>query len=106
MNRGGQTTVEYIIIIGIVITALYAMGPLFKRGTQSLIKATSDQLAAQNRADQDFSYDASHLDIMTTRTGTSSQRNVQETNYAVNTLVSEATDTFSNMTTNMGFSGQ
>ncbi len=50
----GQTIVEYIVLIGIITLALMAMGPLFKRGVQSLVKATADQIGNQQKADQDI----------------------------------------------------
>lgn len=49
----GQTVVEYIVLIGIVTAALFFMGPLFKRGVQSLVKVTGDQIGNQLNADQD-----------------------------------------------------
>ena len=54
MGNKGQTVVEYIVLIGIITVALFYMGPLFKRGVQSLVKVTSDQIGAQQNADQDF----------------------------------------------------
>ncbi|MBI3314570.1 MAG: class III signal peptide-containing protein [Candidatus Omnitrophica bacterium] len=54
MGNRGQTTAEYIVLIGIITAALFYMGPLFKRGVQSLVKVTSDQIGAQQDAEQDF----------------------------------------------------
>ncbi len=54
MGNKGQTVVEYIVLIGIVTVALFYMGPLFKRGVQSLVKVTSDQIGGQQNAEQDF----------------------------------------------------
>ncbi len=54
MTNGGQTAVEYIVLIGIITVALFYMGPLFKRGVQSLVKVTSDQIGGQQNAEQDF----------------------------------------------------
>ena len=51
----GQTVVEYVIIIGIIVTAMYVMAPAFKRGVQTLVKGTADQLSSQKLAEQDFS---------------------------------------------------
>ena len=52
-SRSGQTVVEYILLIGIVTVALTVMGPFFKRGLQSMVKVTSDQIGDQKNADQD-----------------------------------------------------
>ncbi|MBI4308986.1 MAG: hypothetical protein HY591_01500 [Candidatus Omnitrophica bacterium] len=99
----GQTIVEYILIIGIAITVLYAMGPAFKRGVQSVIKATSDQLATQKDADQDFA-SGSFLASSNTQTQTNSQRNTRELLGATGTTVDEMARTTGNMLTDMGFS--
>ena len=53
-SRSGQTVVEYILLIGIVTVALTVMGPFFKRGLQSMVKVTSDQIGDQRNADQDI----------------------------------------------------
>ncbi len=53
-SGAGQTVVEYIVLVGIVTVALFYMGPLFKRGVQSLVKVTADQIGSQQNADQDF----------------------------------------------------
>ena len=48
----GQTLLEYIILIGIIVTVLVAMSPYLKRGIQSVIRVTADQLQFQNEAEQ------------------------------------------------------
>ncbi len=103
-NRG-QTIVEYIIILGIVIIALYAMGPYMKRGVQSVVKATADQLAVQNSAEQDFSPKGSHLDRSDTLARVDNRRHVQQAAGWTNTTYDlEQTDTLTNTMTNLGFS--
>ena len=102
MNKG-QSIVEYIIIIGIAIVARYTMGPAFRRGVQSVVKATADQLATQKNAEQDFSIDTSHLQVSQTKTSTSVDRNTQELNYTTRTASAETTATTSNAVTNTGF---
>ena len=52
--RRGQSILEYTIIVGIVTVVLYYMGTGIKRGVQSLIKVTADQVGNQQNADQDF----------------------------------------------------
>lgn len=102
MDRG-QSVVEYIIIIGIAIMALYAMAPALRRGVQTVVKATADQLAPQSASDQDFSSDSSHLDRSVMNVNTAVSRNRQETLYSVRTASSETTATTTNATTNSGF---
>ena len=50
----GQTILEYTIIVGIVTVVLYYMGTGIKRGVQSLVKVTADQMGNQQNSDQDF----------------------------------------------------
>ena len=51
--HGGQTLLEYIVLVSIVAAALGVMSPLFKRGIQSIVKVTADQMAPQNESEQD-----------------------------------------------------
>ena len=52
--RRGQTILEYTIIVGIVTVVLYYMGTGIKRGVQSLVKVTADQVGNQQNSDQEF----------------------------------------------------
>jgi hypothetical protein len=52
--KHGQTILEYTIIVGIVTVVLFYMGTAIKRGEQSLVKVTADQVGNQQNADQDF----------------------------------------------------
>ena len=54
LTRRGQSIVEYTMIAGIVTLVLYYMGTGIKRGVQSLVKITADQVGNQQNADQDF----------------------------------------------------
>ena len=103
MNKG-QTIVEYVVIIGVVITALYAMGPALKRSMQTVVKASADQLGVQNAADQDFSPDGSHLGAARTGFRVSSNRSVAETGGVTTTTALETTVVNSMSSTTLGFS--
>ena len=50
----GQTVLEYVLLIGIVTLALVYMGTDLKRGLQSVVKVTADQMGNQVQSDQDF----------------------------------------------------
>ncbi len=54
MTTLGQTMLEYILLIGVVTLVLVSMGTDFKRGLQSFVKVTSDQLGNQESAEQEF----------------------------------------------------
>ena len=51
----GQSLIEYTIVLGLVIAVLMAMGVMFKRSAQGMIKVVADQVGRQQNADQDFS---------------------------------------------------
>jgi uncharacterized protein (UPF0333 family) len=57
MNNKGQQVTEYALIVGIVVLALAAMTPLFKRGLQGIIKMTDDQAGANATAEYRAMYD-------------------------------------------------
>ena len=45
---------EYVVVLGVVVVILFSMTPMLKRGIQSLVKVTADQIGVQENADQDF----------------------------------------------------
>ena len=52
--RNGQTFIEYTLIIGTIFILLFAMTPLMRRGTESMIKVVADQVGLQANSDQLF----------------------------------------------------
>lgn len=46
---------EYLVTISVATFVLVVMFPAIKRGVQSVIKVTADQVGMQEEADQDFS---------------------------------------------------
>lgn len=60
-QKDAQTILEYIILVGIVAVILAAMQPLVKRGIQSIVKVTADQLGQQSNADQTVDEDKGYL---------------------------------------------
>ncbi|MBM3244956.1 MAG: hypothetical protein FJZ15_04095 [Candidatus Omnitrophica bacterium] len=47
MNRRGQSTLEYAVIIAIVVAALIAMQAYMKRGLQGKLRSASDDIGEQ-----------------------------------------------------------
>ncbi len=43
----GQSTLEYVILIGFVVAALIAMGVYMKRGVQGKLRESTDQVGEQ-----------------------------------------------------------
>ncbi|MFA5059283.1 MAG: hypothetical protein WC676_01470 [Candidatus Omnitrophota bacterium] len=52
MTRG-QSLMEYIILVGIVSTALVVMSPPIRRGLQDVVRLAADQLAPQSASEQE-----------------------------------------------------
>lgn len=100
--------VEYIIIIGIAVTVLYVMAPAFKRGVQSVIRGTADQLSMQENAEQDFTTGASFINSTTTAQNAQVYRNTHQFNtaagYASRTDDRHYNAALTNTLTEMGFS--
>ena len=53
-NPAGQTILEYLFLMGIVIFVFIAMNPMIRRSFQSLIKTTADEIGEQKNGDQNF----------------------------------------------------
>jgi len=104
-RRRGQTILEYTIIVGIVAVLLSYMGTSIKRGVQSLVKVTADQVGSQQNADQDFN-DAQqgYMQADNTAIQESVGKQVHDQAYLTNTAYNESTYTMTNMITNGGFS--
>jgi hypothetical protein len=111
--RRGQSMLEYTIIIGIVTLVLYYMGTGIRRGVQSLVKVTADQVGNQQSADQDFN-DIQQGYMIGSNTMIQDSKNKQVTQLGyipssgnpssvTNTVFNEYYDTFTNTFTNGGF---
>ncbi len=51
-NVAGQSTLEYVILIGFVVAALIAMGVYMKRGFQGRLRESTDQIGQQYAPDK------------------------------------------------------
>lgn len=111
--RRGQSILEYAIIVGIVTVVLYYMGTGIKRGVQSLVKITADQVGNQQNSDQDFK-DTQQGYLQASNSVTNESKNKQVTEigyipqsgnavYVTNISVNESTDMETNSITNGGF---
>jgi len=70
MSQQGQTLIEYLLLTGVVMMALIYMGTDFKRGIQSVVKVTADQLGNQANSDQDFTMQAQQGFLVNSTTNT------------------------------------
>ena len=62
----GQSTLEYVILIGFVVAALIAMGVYMKRGVQGKLKESSDQVGDQYSAGNTTSLYTTKTDVQQT----------------------------------------
>ncbi len=51
LKERGQSTLEYVILVGFVVAALIAMGVYMKRGFQGRLRESTDQIGQQFSAD-------------------------------------------------------
>jgi uncharacterized protein (UPF0333 family) len=65
----GQSTLEYVILIGFVVAAIIAMGVYMKRGVQGKLKESADQVGEQYSAGNTTS-------VYTTRTNLNQTENM------------------------------
>jgi len=114
--RRGQTILEYTIIVGIVVVVLTFMGTAIKRGVQSMVKVTADQVGNQQNSDQDFN-DVEQGYMLASNTTMKEYKNKQVTAsgyipvsgnavYGSNIFVNEYSDTISNTITSTVFAVQ
>lgn len=68
-KKRGQSTLEYVILVGFVVAALIAMGVYMKRSIQGKIRESSDQIGEQ--------YSAQHTASNYTTISNLQQREVQ-----------------------------
>lgn len=101
-KNSGQSLMEYIIIIGVAMTAIYFMTPAIKRHMQAIIKGTADQLAPQSRAEQDFNEEETHLANSLSATAERVSRTTEDNVNGMTTFVSGSTSTITNTITKSG----
>ena len=104
-SRRAQSIVEYTMIISIVIVVLSYMGTSIKRGMQSLVKVTADQVGNQQNAEQDFNdAQSGYMQNTVTSTQEINNRQVNDTYGVVNIQYDEFSNSTTNAYTNGGFS--
>ena len=114
LARRGQSILEYTIIVGIVTLVLFYMGTGVKRGVQSLVKVTADQVGIQQNSDQDFNdTQEGYMNASNSTTQDMENKMVTELGYIpasgnavylTNASYNDSTFTMTNTITNAGFS--
>jgi len=111
--RRGQTILEYTIMVGIVVIVLSYMGTGIKRGVQSLVKVTADQVGNQQNSDQDFNdtqtgfMEGSNSQVIENKYKQATEQGYIPASgiaaYTSNTTYNESTYSSTNTMTNSGF---
>ena len=114
-TRRGQSILEYTMIAGIITLVLFYMGTAIKRGVQSLVKITADQVGNQQNADQDFNdIQSGYMVASNSSAQDANNKQVSEFGYipasgnavyVATTVYNEYSDVVTNSITNGGFSG-
>jgi uncharacterized protein (UPF0333 family) len=66
LRARGQSTLEYVILIGFVVAALIAMGVYMKRGIQGKLRESTDQVGEQYSAGNTTSAYTTKVDLQQT----------------------------------------
>lgn len=106
-DRQAQTLAEYVILIGIVLLVLTAMTPAVRRGIQSIVKVTADQLGNQHNADQSADEESGYLVSSKTSTTSFSQKTIGESpNYSAEYRTRGSVATNATSEVNLGFTNR
>ena len=100
--KKGQTILEYTILLGAIVLVMFAMGPMLKRGTQSLIKVVADQVGVQQNAEQKFD-ESGHLEASYTATRGFTDKQTFDTAGMKTYVFNDVTTTDSGALVNLGF---
>ncbi|HBO98056.1 MAG TPA: hypothetical protein DE315_02890 [Candidatus Omnitrophica bacterium] len=100
--KKGQSILEYTILLGVIVLVMFAMGPMLKRGTQSLIKIVADQVGVQQNAEQKFD-ETGHMEASYTATRGSTDKRTQDVAGAITYSFDDVSVTTSNTLINLGY---
>ena len=100
--KKAQAILEYTTVLGVIIIIMFTMGPMLKRGTQSLIKLVADQVGAQQNAEQKFD-ESGHLEASYTATRSFTDKQDQDFAGTTRYLFADSTTTETNAFMNLGF---
>ena len=103
--KKGQSILEYTIVLGVIVIIMFTMGPMLKRGTQSLIKLVADQVGVQKNADQRFD-DSGHLEASYAAARGSMDKQTLDFVGSTTDVFNDLTSTQSNALINLGFTEQ
>lgn len=101
-NRRAQTLLDYILLLGIVSTVLFAMNTSIRRSIQAVVKGAADHIGRQEESDQDFEGRSGFLVESVTDARTTRNRQTSDFLGALDYNVDETTTIKTNSLTNLG----
>ena len=100
--KKAQSILEYTVFLGAIVLVMFAMGPMLKRGTQSLIKVVADQVGVQQNAEQKFD-DTGYLESSYAATSGFTDKQTRDLVGTITYFFNDETVTTSNALINLGF---
>lgn len=103
-QKKAQTFIEYVIILTIVTAVIYAMMPMIKRGTQSMVMLVADRIGTQvdseqSRRSEEDAYLVDSTTITTTANNKTRNENMGTITYTYNDSVRNQTTSHSDLGT-------
>ncbi len=101
-----QSLLEYVILLGVVATVLFAMFTGVKRGIQGVIRITADQVGNQQNAEQIVTPTSGYLTESYSLTRTNNNKENRELVGNFGYFYNDASNTTSNSLINLGFTNR
>ncbi len=102
-RKSAQGMLEYILLVGIIVTALVAMTNSIKRGTQSIVKVAADQIGFQQNADQRIDNQTGYVNSQNISSQDSKEKRIIERVGVLNYISNDSSLIVSQTLTNSGF---
>ena len=99
-RRAGQSILEYIALVGLVVAVLVTMSTSLRRGVQGMVRMVSDQLGDQKKSEQPFDETGHLVNSLTSTNMIVDKQTIDRVgtiNYIFNDQEVSQTDTFLNL---------
>ena len=101
-----QSMLEYMILLGVVTIVLVALGPMFKRGIQAVVRLVADQLQTQANAEQKVTPISGYMIDQYSSSNTKNEKWRTEVSGDVTYNYDDHDRTQSNSSSNLGFTNR
>ena len=99
-NIKGQTILEYLSLVGLIVLVMVTMSTSVRRGIQGMVRTVADQLGSQKKSEQAFDETGHLVSSVSISGATMGKQTVERTgtiNYIFNDRTDSQTDTFLNL---------